>query len=111
MSDSDVRTIIGHGSLLEGSLEIDHGIQVDGIFRGQVTTPTSLLVSDGGELESNIIEVGSAEIHGTVIGTIRAREWIHFGPTARMRGSVETPHLIVEEGAMIEVPEATVLRT
>lgn len=104
MSDRDIRTIIGHGSLLEGTLKIDHGIQVDGVFRGQVTTPTALLVTDGGQLESEVIEVGNAEIHGTVIGTIRAREWVHFGPTARMQGSVETPRLIVEEGAMIEVP-------
>lgn len=69
-----------------------------------MTTPTTLLVNEGGELESDVVEVGSAEIHGTVTGTIRASRWVRFGATARMRGRVETPRLIVDEGAMIEVP-------
>ncbi len=106
-----IGTVIGVGSLLEGTLEIDHGIQVDGVFRGRVTTPTTLLVSAGGELVSEIIEVGSAVIHGQVTGTIRARHWVHFGATARMRGRVETPRLIVDEGAMIEVPPQTRAQT
>jgi len=97
-SDNEVRTVIGQGSVLEGTLKVNHGIQVDGIFRGSVSTPTSLLVSDGGEVEAEVVEVGTAEIHGTVIGTIRARNWVRFGATARIRGSVETPRLIVEEG-------------
>jgi|SaaInlStandDraft_7_1057024.scaffolds.fasta_scaffold112095_2 cytoskeletal protein CcmA (bactofilin family) len=108
MSDSEIRTVIGHGSLLEGSLEMDHGIQVNGTFRGRVTTTTLLHVSDGGELESDVIEVARADIHGTVTGTICAREWVRFGATARMRGRVETPRLIVEEGAMIEAASTAV---
>ena len=93
-SDNEVRTVIGQGSVLEGTLKVNHGIQVDGIFRGSVSTPISLLVSDGGEVEAEVVEVGTAEIHGT----IRARNWVRFGATARIRGSVETPRLIVEEG-------------
>ena len=102
MSDpSNFGTVIGQGSLLEGTLLIDHGIRVDGTFRGRVTTPTALLVNDGGEVESDLVAVGTAEIHGTVVGTIRARHWVRIGATARLNGSIETPRLIVEEGAMI----------
>jgi cytoskeletal protein CcmA (bactofilin family) len=86
-------TVIGQGSLLEGTLLIDHGIRVDGTFRGRVTTPTALLVNDGGEVESDLVEVGAAEIHGTVVGTIRARTGCESAPrrastvASRHRGS------------------------
>ncbi|MEE2832347.1 MAG: polymer-forming cytoskeletal protein [Candidatus Latescibacterota bacterium] len=76
MSDpGNFGTVIGQGSLLEGTLLI--------------------------EVESDLVEVGTAEIHGTVVGTIRARHWVRIGATARLNGSIETPRLIVEEGAMI----------
>ena len=76
MSDpGNFGTVIGQGSLLEGTLLI--------------------------EVESDLVAVGTAEIHGTVVGTIRARHWVRIGATARLNGSIETPRLIVEEGAMI----------
>lgn len=104
---SDPGTIIGAGTEMVGTLEIDHAIRVEGTFRGRVTTATMLHVSEGGRVESeDILDVGSAEIHGAVSGTIRAREFVHFGPTARVRGLVETPRLIVEEGAMIDIVPA-----
>ncbi len=101
VSTGAFHTVIGQGSLLKGTLEINHGIQVDGVFRGRVTTPTALLVNDGGEVVADVVEVGSAEIHGIVNGTIRARDWVRIGATGRIRGGVETPRLIVEEGASI----------
>lgn len=101
-SVSESHTVIGKGSVVEGHLEINHGIRVDGTFRGQATRPTTLIVSEGGILESEVIDVARAEIHGVVTGDIRASELVLFGATARVRGQVQTPRLIVEEGATFE---------
>jgi cytoskeletal protein CcmA (bactofilin family) len=97
-------TVIGHGSLMEGTLAVEHPIHVEGTFRGQLKTPTSLVVGEAGELESDDLDVGEAVIHGKVTGRVKASGKVHLGATAILQGSVETLRLIVEEGAQLLQP-------
>ena len=61
----------------------------------------TLIVSAGGHVEANVA-VATAKINGTVNGDIYATERIEFGRTARVRGNIQTPALVVEEGAVFE---------
>jgi len=94
-------TVIGQGSLLEGTLLIDHGIRVDGTFRGRVTTPTD--VAGQRRRRGGVRPCRGGSRRDT---WHRGRDdsrphWVRIGATARLNGSIETPRLIVEEGAMI----------
>ena len=75
MSDpGNFGTVIGQGSLLEGTLLIDHGIRVDGTFRGRVTTPPALLVNAGGEVFLSHTRLDGHYTIRLAIGHIRTTE-------------------------------------
>jgi cytoskeletal protein CcmA (bactofilin family) len=77
-------------------------LRIDGHFTGRVRSEKgSLIVSAGGVVEANI-EVASAKVNGTVNGDIVATERVEFGRSARVRGNVQTPALVIEDGAIFE---------
>ena len=92
-------TVIGSGSIVEGVMDIESRLQVDGQLRGRLTTPDRLVVGEEGSIVAESIEVGEAIINGRVMARLRATDRGHLTATARFRGTVETPHLVIEEGA------------
>ncbi len=77
-------------------------LRIDGRFTGRVRSEKgSLIVSAGGVVEANI-EVASAKINGTVNGDIIATGRVEFGRSARVNGNIQTPALVIEDGAVFE---------
>ena len=95
-------TIIGHGSTLEGVLDIDHRIRVDGLLRGRLTTTGTLVVGEQGQVEGEVLEVDEAIVNGRVVGKLRATTQVYLAASAEFRGTLETPRLVIEEGAVAE---------
>jgi cytoskeletal protein CcmA (bactofilin family) len=97
-----VSGFVGAGTVVSGDAEFKGMLRIDGRFTGRVRSEKgSLIVSAGGVVEANI-EVASAKINGTVNGDINATGRIEFGRSARVRGNIQTPALIIEEGAIFE---------
>ncbi len=82
--------------------DIDHPVRVDGKLSGRLITSGPLIVGENGFVEAEEIEVGEAVIRGRVAGRIVASERVCLALTSRFRGSVRTPHLVIEEGAQVE---------
>ena len=93
---------IGSDAHFSGEM-VFHGImQLDGHFSGLIASPTGTLrVSPGSEIDASI-EVAAAEIQGVVKGDISARESVVMKPSARVTADIETPSLVVEDGAVFE---------
>lgn len=108
-SPQDATTVIGQGSSMVGSLEVENTILVEGSFHGTLKTPARLDVGETGLVEAEQLDVGDAVVRGRVTGHLRAKRQILFTATAAFRGSVHTPHLIIEEGARLDVSEAPAL--
>ena len=97
-------TVIGKGAVLRGELEIESNLNVEGILSGdRLATQEVMVVAVGGEVEAKSIEVGQAHIKGKVLGVIKAREQVHISAGAVLEGRVETPRLILEEGAILKI--------
>ena len=60
-----------------------------------------LIVGDGGEVEGDL-RVGQIVVSGTVRGTIRASRRVHLSPSGKVFADVDTPSLIIEDGAVFE---------
>ena len=96
-------TVIGRGSVVRGVLDIEQNVQVHGVLQGgRLVTEKVLLVGEEGKVEADAIEVGEAVINGQVAGRLRARQRVHMGPHAVFVGQVETPVLVIEEGAVLQ---------
>ncbi|MGB9177805.1 MAG: polymer-forming cytoskeletal protein [Pyrinomonadaceae bacterium] len=97
-----VSGFVGGGTTLKGDANFKGMLRVDGHLSGRITSDKgTLIVSSGGQVDANI-EVGIARINGTVNGDIIATERIEFGRTAKVSGNVQTPALIIEQGALFD---------
>src|SRR5215203_709298 len=97
-----VSGFVGAGTVVSGDAEFKGMLRIDGRFTGRVRSEKgSLIVSAGGVVEANI-EVESAKINGTVNGDIIATGRIELGRSARVHGNLQTPVLVIEDGAVFE---------
>ena len=96
---ADSGTVIGHGSMLEGALQIDHCVRVEGCLRGTLNTTETLVVGQKGKVIAELMQVSEAIINGKVWGQLKATKRVYLTATSEFCGSVETPHLVMEEGA------------
>ena len=93
---------VGHGTTLTGETEFHAMLRVDGHLIGTVTSESgTLIIGTNGQVDANIL-VAAAMVNGTVNGDIFATEKLHLGRTARVMGNIQSPRLIVEEGAILE---------
>lgn len=93
---------VGHGTTLTGETEFHAMLRVDGHLIGTVSSAAgTLIIGTNGQVDANIM-VAAAMINGTVNGDILVSEKLQLGRTARVIGNIQTPRLIVEEGAVLE---------
>ena len=77
-------------------------MRVDGHLSGRVSsTSGTLIVGNNGKVDANI-EVAVAVIHGAINGDIIATQRLELGRTAKVHGNIQTPSLIIEQGAIFE---------
>lgn len=93
---------VGHGTVLTGETNFQAMLRVDGVLQGTVSSEAgTLIVGTNGQVDANVA-VASATINGTVNGDIVATEKLHLGRTAKVVGNVQTPKIVIEEGAILE---------
>lgn len=93
---------VGNGTVLTGETEFQAMLRVDGHLTGKVSSETgTLIIGSTGLVDANIV-VASALINGTVNGDIYSSDKIQLGRTACVTGNIQTPRLIMEDGAILE---------
>src|SRR5438874_6811769 len=93
---------VGNGTTLTGEASFKGMLRVDGTLSGNVRSEDgTLIVSTNGRVEANV-EVAVAQIYGTVQGDITASKRIEMGRVAKVTGNIQTPALIIENGALFE---------
>ena len=102
LRDGVVSGFIGGTTVVSGDAEFKGMLRIDGHFTGRVRSEKgTLIVSAGGVVDANI-EVATAKINGTVNGDIVAYERIEMGRSARVHGNIQTPALVIDDGAVFE---------
>ena len=93
---------VGNGTVLTGETSFQAMLRVDGHLTGRITSESgTLIVGATGRVDANIA-VASAVINGVVNGDIVATEKLEFGRTARVVGNIQTPRLVMDDGAILE---------
>jgi cytoskeletal protein CcmA (bactofilin family) len=98
---SDLNGFLDSGSHVNGELRFQTSFRVDGKFDGTVVSDGDLIVGDGGEVDGDL-RVGQVVISGTVRGTVSAAKRVHISPSGKVFADVDTPSLIIEDGAVFE---------
>jgi len=93
---------VGSGTVVTGESTFKAMMRVDGHLSGRISSTTgTLIVGANGKVDANI-EVAVAIIHGTINGDIIATQRLELGRAAKVTGNVQTPSLVIEQGAIFE---------
>lgn len=93
---------VGAGTVLTGETNFQAMLRVDGHLTGRVISDGgTLIIGSGGQVDADIL-VSAATVGGTVNGDIVATEKVELGRTARVIGNIQTPRLMIEDGAIFE---------
>lgn len=102
IKDGLVTGFVGSGTTLTGEANFKGMLRIDGHLSGHVSSEKgTLIVSSGGQVDANV-EVAAAKINGVVNGDIIASQRIEMGRTAHVSGNIQTPILVIEQGAIFE---------
>jgi cytoskeletal protein CcmA (bactofilin family) len=97
----ELNGILDRGSHLRGELHFEQTFRVDGKLTGKVLSDGDLVIGERGEIEGEI-EVGRAFVSGLVRGRIRTARRLEICAGGRVFADVETPALVIGEGALFE---------
>jgi len=93
---------VGGGTIVTGEANFKAMMRVDGHLSGRVSsTSGTLIVGSNGKVDANV-EVAVAVIHGTINGDIIANQRLELGRSAKVNGNIQTPSLVIEQGAVFE---------
>ena len=95
-----ISTFIGPGVSVEGVIEFEGTIRLDGHIKGKIYTSSgTVIVGEQAVLDADVI-VDSAIIMGEVNGTVDAREKIEVYPPGRVLGNIQAPVIAIESGVV-----------
>ena len=96
--NSSAPTLISKGCVVQGKIESDVFVRIDGHIIGDVFISEGLIVGENGIIEGNI-QVKEIVVHGTIKGTVKA-ESIDIKGSGNILGDLHTQILQVETGAV-----------
>lgn len=102
IKDGTMSGFVGGGTVLSGEAAFKGMLRIDGHLTGRINSEKgTLIVSSGGRVDADIA-VATAKINGIVNGDIIASERLELGRAAHVRGNIQTPVLVIEQGAIFE---------
>ena len=97
----DLNGFLDRGSSFKGELEFEDTMRIDGKFNGKIRSKNELIVGESAHIEGEI-HVGRIAISGTVVGRIVAEQRVEIHRNGKVYSDVDTPALIIEEGAIFQ---------
>ena len=97
----ELNGFLDRGSSFTGDLEFEDTMRIDGRFNGKIHSKNELIVGESAHIEGDI-HVGRIAISGTVIGKIKADQRVEIHRNGKVYSDVDTPALIIEEGAIFQ---------
>lgn len=95
-----ISTFLGFGSSVEGTLDFQGTIRLDGNVKGKIISSNgTVIVGEKAVINAEIV-VDGAVIMGEVNGTIDAKERIEVYPPGRVVGDIHAPVISIDPGAV-----------
>jgi cytoskeletal protein CcmA (bactofilin family) len=95
---TDPVTIIGMNTMINGNLEGDEDLTIEGRVEGTVTLSRTLTIESNGVVHANI-NVRNAIISGVLVGNVEAADSVHVTEEGRVMGDISAPRVILVDGA------------
>jgi len=90
---------IVEGTIIEGQINSESNIRIDGLLKGTINTKGRLVLGPEGKVEGDIT-CNNADIEGVLNGTINVKELLTLKSSAKLQGDISTNKLSIEPGAV-----------
>ncbi|MBF0474358.1 MAG: polymer-forming cytoskeletal protein [Deltaproteobacteria bacterium] len=97
----EIKAFLGKDTESEGKLTFTGTVQVDGLFTGEINSSGVLIIGQTAKINSQV-RADVVIISGEMRGDLFIRERVEIKEPGRFYGKVETPCLVIEEGAIFE---------
>ena len=99
--NGEATSVIGEGSVFEGTFEVTGNIRVDGQFKGELTVSETLVVGNNGLVDADV-QTRNAVVAGSIKGDLNASDKITLQSGSRLEGEMVTSKLVIEEGVSFQ---------
>jgi cytoskeletal protein CcmA (bactofilin family) len=97
----DAQVLLPAGAEFRGVVALAGPARIAGVLRGEVSGPGPLWIEPGAHVEAQV-ETDEVHIAGEVVGDVHASRRVELAGTARIRGVLRSPSLVLAEGALLE---------
>lgn len=101
MGKDEINAFLGSGTHYQGKLNFEGSVRIDGTFTGEIQSEGTLIVGKDAKVQGQVW-VGQLILSGHLQGEIEAGSKVVLHKTANLVGSMNTPTLVIEEGAVLE---------
>jgi len=97
----EIGTFLGKDMEFEGEFSFTGAVRIDGRFSGEISSNGTLIIGESAIIKSQI-HVTDMIISGEVHGDISAENKIEINVPGKLFGNIQTPKLVIQEGAVFE---------
>jgi cytoskeletal protein CcmA (bactofilin family) len=102
---TQIDSLIGAGTTIEGNLNFSGGLRIDGQVNGSVVAaqgkPSTLVLSEHARVNGEV-NVTHLVINGSISGPVFASEYMELQSKARVNGDVHYATLEIQLGAIVD---------
>lgn len=96
--NAPAETVVGPSVKIQGDLNSEGNIRIEGHVSGKIKTSQSVIVNQGAKIAADVL-AGNAIIGGEVQGNLKVSDHLILQSSARMTGDISCSVLRVEDGA------------
>ena len=91
-------TILGPTLEIEGEIEGDEDLVIQGTIHGKILSKKDLTVDSSGRVKASVVTKNLA-VAGTLIGNVEASEKVEVRREGKMVGDIKAPRVVIADGA------------
>jgi cytoskeletal protein CcmA (bactofilin family) len=100
-SYDEIETIIGAGTVFQGTITANGTVRIDGGLKGDVVTKGDVVIGDSGKIEGNL-EARNVIIAGQMQGNVGATGKLEVAASGRITGDLRVKSLVIDDGAVFQ---------
>lgn len=99
--NSMISNRINHGTTVEGSIESDGDIRIEGVIKGTLRTKSKVAVGSSGLIEGDV-HCKTADVEGRIVGDLEVTDVLTLKSSAVVEGNIYTAKIVIENGAKFD---------
>ncbi len=100
MGKDEINAFMGTGTAYKGKLDFKGTVRVDGEVEGEINSEGTLIIGQDAVVKGTV-SVGQLMLSGVLEGDVKALTRVTLYKQSNITGKINTPSLMVEEGAVI----------